>query len=47
LLFEVSPWDVSIWLVLPITLIAAVLVANYLPARSASRTDPAVALRAE
>ncbi len=47
LLFEVSPWEMSVWLVLPVALIAAVLLANYLPARSASRTDPATALRAE
>jgi putative ABC transport system permease protein len=47
LLFEVSPWEISVWLALPVALIAAVLAANYLPARTASRTDPAVALRAE
>jgi predicted permease len=47
LLFQVSPWEATVWLVLPLALIGAVLAANYLPARAASRTDPAVALRAD
>jgi predicted permease len=47
LLFQVSPWEVTVWLGLPLALIGAVVAANYLPARTASRTDPAVALRTE
>jgi ABC-type antimicrobial peptide transport system permease subunit len=47
LLFQVSPWDPQVWLGLPVTLIAAVLGASFLPARRAGRLDPAVALRQE
>jgi putative ABC transport system permease protein len=44
-LFRVSPWDGGIWVALPVTLIAAVVLASYVPARRASRTDPARTLR--
>ena len=44
-LFRVSPWDAGIWAALPVTLIAAVVLASYVPARRASRTDPARTLR--
>ena len=47
LLFRVSPWELSTWLVLPIVLVGSVLVASFLPARNASRIDPAIALRVE
>jgi putative ABC transport system permease protein len=47
LLFRVSPWDVPMWIALPVALVAAVLLASFLPARRASRIDPAVALRQE
>ena len=45
LLFQTSPWTASVWIVLPAALLAAVLLASFLPARRASFTDPAVALR--
>jgi putative ABC transport system permease protein len=45
LLFRTSPWTASVWIVLPAALLAAVLLASFLPARRASLTDPAVALR--
>jgi len=45
LLFRTSPWTPGVWLVLPATLLTAVLLASFLPARRASLTDPAVALR--
>ena len=46
-LFRVSPWTTAIWIEPPMLVLAAMLVAGYLPARRASRTDPVVALRAE
>jgi ABC-type antimicrobial peptide transport system permease subunit len=45
MLFDVSPWDISTWLVLPIALFTAVIVAALQPALRASRLDPAEALR--
>ena len=47
LLFRVSPWELSTWIALPTLLIASVLAASFLPARRASRIDPAIALRVE
>ena len=44
-LFRVSPWAAGMWLALPLVLVAAVLLASYLPAHRASLTDPAIALR--
>jgi ABC-type antimicrobial peptide transport system permease subunit len=46
-LYGVSPWDPRVWLLLPSLLVAAVLLACYLPARRASLTEPAAALRQE
>jgi putative ABC transport system permease protein len=46
-LFNVSPWTLSDWVTPALVLIAAVVVATYLPARRASRIDPSVALRSE
>jgi ABC-type lipoprotein release transport system permease subunit len=44
LLFEVSPLDPLTYAVVPIVLMAAALLACYLPARRASGLDPARAL---
>ena len=45
LLFEVSPRDPAVFALAAAVLAAAALLASYLPARRASRTDPGVALR--
>lgn len=47
LLFEVSPFDPSVLAGAALLLVAIALVAAYLPARRATRIDPAIALRAE
>ena len=46
-LYGVSAWDPKVWLVLPPLLVAVVLLAAYVPARRASLTEPATALRQE
>jgi ABC-type antimicrobial peptide transport system permease subunit len=46
-LFRVSPWDLPVWTLLPLVLIASVLLASFLPARQASLTDPSIALRVD
>ncbi|HEX4499130.1 MAG TPA: ABC transporter permease [Thermoanaerobaculia bacterium] len=45
LLYEVSPWDLTVFTSLPLLLMVVSLAACYWPARRASRTDPLVALR--
>ena len=47
LLFQVRPVDLVTSLAVTLTLAAVALLANYLPARKASRVDPMVALRCE
>lgn len=47
LLYEVSTTDVTIFVVCPLILIAVALLANYLPARRATRVEPMKALRYE
>jgi putative ABC transport system permease protein len=47
LLFEVSPWDLWVWMPVPIVLMAAVILATLEPAVRASHVDPSEALRAQ
>ncbi|HEY2014046.1 MAG TPA: ABC transporter permease [Bryobacteraceae bacterium] len=46
-LFGVKPWDLLVFTATPIALSLAALVAVWIPARRAGRTDPACALRGE
>jgi putative ABC transport system permease protein len=47
LLFRVRPWNTEVFTAAALVLIASALLAGWLPARRAARTDPASALRAE
>jgi predicted permease len=47
MLYDMTPWDPVLWLSMPLVLVAAVLVASYVPAHRASGADPARALRAD
>lgn len=47
LLYGVSPWQMSAWLMPGVMLLGALLLASYVPARRASLVDPADALRRE
>jgi putative ABC transport system permease protein len=47
LLFNVSSLDLATFLLVPVVLAAAAVIAAYVPARRASRVDPATALRTE
>jgi putative ABC transport system permease protein len=44
LLYQVSPFDISIFLIVPMILAAVGLLASYIPALRAARADPLVAL---
>jgi putative ABC transport system permease protein len=46
-LYGVKPWDPATFIIVPLVLGAVALVAAWLPARRAARTDPALALAAE
>jgi len=46
-LYRVAPTDVATFAAVPVILLAACAIACALPARRATRVDPAVALRAE
>jgi putative ABC transport system permease protein len=46
-LFGVKPWDPAAFLLVPVILAAVALLALWIPARKASRTDPIEALRCE
>jgi putative ABC transport system permease protein len=43
-LYQVSPFDISIFLMVPMTLAAVGLLASYLPALRATRSDPMISL---
>jgi predicted permease len=47
LLFKTSPYEPSVLVVVAVTLLAAALLATWLPAGRASRVDPTAALRAD
>ena len=43
--FDLMPNEISTWVVVPLVLVAAGIVAGYFPARRAARVEPNVALR--
>jgi putative ABC transport system permease protein len=47
LLFEVSPVEPATYVAVSLGLVAAVLIATYVPARRATGVDPLIALRCE
>lgn len=47
ILFQVEPWDPAVFALIAAVLAAVGMLASYIPARRATRVDPAVALRYE
>ena len=47
LLYEVSPLDPTTYILVGAILMVAAVLASYLPARRAARTDPLIALRSD
>ena len=47
LLFGISPLDPATYIVMPLLLVTATVLASYLPARRAAAVDPVEALKAE
>jgi ABC-type antimicrobial peptide transport system permease subunit len=47
LLFEVTPWDPTVFAVVPLVLLLVAGVASWLPALRAAKVDPIVALRCD
>ena len=47
LLFEVTPTDLTTFVVVPLILLLVALIASFLPARRATKVDPLITLKAE
>jgi putative ABC transport system permease protein len=47
LLYATSPWDVTTYVVMMLSLVTVALLSGYIPARRASSIDPMAALRSQ